>query len=619
MSVQAVQTGELLPRWDLSNVYPALDSAEYAADGERLQAELEDLAVYLQRELPVAGPDAATERIAAVLDAVVDRLNDIYKLAVTRRSYITSFVATDSRNVEAAKALSAHEQLMVTLEQLGIQFRSWVGSLGSGLEDVLAAEEDPGSLGSPGSVARAHAFMLRETAEQAQYMMSPAEEALAAELTLSGGNAWGKLQNTIISQLTAPIELDGSVQTLPMTAIINLRTHPDAEVRRRAYEVEMQVWEGAAEPLTGCMNGVKGEAVTLNRRRGRRDALHASIDQARIDERTLDAMIGAMRDSLPVFHRYLRSKAFRLGKQQLPWSDVFAPMGSTDRTYSYAEACYLIRRTFGGFAPQLAALADRAFTHNWIDVPPRPGKRAGAFCMEVPATGESRVLANFDGSLDQVSTLAHELGHAFHNDCIEAAHKTMLQSVTPMTLAETASIMCETIVTEAILAQTDEPQDVLAVLETQLVGSTQVIVDIYSRFLFEREVFARREKGELAAGELCEIMAQAQRDAYGDGLDPQYLHPYMWTWKPHYYRPELSFYNFPYAFGLLFGTGLYAIYQERGAAFVPEYIDLLASTGEANAADLAARFGIDIRSRAFWDASLRVIAAQVDRYVSLPH
>lgn len=210
--------------------------------------------------------------------------------------------------------------------------------------------------------------------------------------------------------------------------------------------------------------------------------------------------------------------------------------------------------------------------------------------MDVPAVGESRVLTNFDGSLDQVSTLAHELGHAFHNDCAVRAGKTMLQSITPMTLAETASIMCETIVTEAILARTTEPQEVLAILETQLTGSTQVIVDIYSRFLFDaREVFVRREHGELAPGELCDIMAQAQLDAYGDGLDPAFLQPYMWTWKPHYYQTGLSFYNFPYAFGLLFGTGLYAIYQETraGAAFVADYMDLLASTGEATAADLA--------------------------------
>jgi oligoendopeptidase F len=606
-----VQTAEELPRWDLSNVYSSLDSEVFRADGERLKGDIAEAEAFFAAELPQATIEAGPQRIADLLDGSVQRLNSLYELAATRRAYINSFVTTDSRNTEAAKALSAHEQVAVKLEQISLRFRSWVGAIAPVLDTALevVAATDTG--------ARAHAFMLRETAEQARYMMSPGEEALASELTLSGGNAWGKLQGTITSQLTAEIELDGRVQRLPMTAIINLRSHADEAVRRRGYEVETKAWESVAEALAACMNGVKGEVVTLNRRRGRQDALHSAIDQARIDRPTLEAMIGAMHDSLPVFRRYLQAKARRLGKAQLPWWDLFAPMGNSERTYSYDEAKRLVHETFGEFAPELANLAERAFASNWIDVAPRPGKRGGAFCMDVPAVGESRVLTNFDGSLDQVSTLAHELGHAFHNDCAVRAGKTILQGITPMTLAETASIMCETIVTEAILARTDDPQEVLAILETQLVGSTQVIVDIYSRFLFEREVFALREQGELTPSELCEIMVQAQRDSYGDGLDPEHLQPYMWTWKPHYYRTSLSFYNFPYAFGLLFGTGLYAIYQERGAAFVRDYMDLLAATGEASAADLAARFGIDIRSRTFWEGSLSVIAAQVERYQNL--
>jgi pepF/M3 family oligoendopeptidase len=611
MQEEKIMAAEELPRWDLSNVYPALDSDAFRADGERFQRELAEMEAFLDAELPDATAGAPPARIAAALDGVVQRLNELYRLGGTRRAYINGFVATDSRNTEAAKALSAHEQVSVKLEQLSLRVRSWVGSLAPVLDAALAA----GDAGANG--AQAHAFILREMAAQARYMMSPAEETLASELTLSGGNAWGKLQGTITSQLMAEVELDGKVQRLPMTAIINLRSHPDGAVRRRGYEVELQAWESVAEPLAACMNGVKGEVATLNRRRGREDALHAAIDQARIDRPTLDAMLGAMHDALPVFRRYLKAKARKLGKQQLPWFDLFAPIGSAGRTYRYDEAKALVYDTFQGFAPELGALADRAFRHNWIDVAPRPGKRGGAFCMDVPAVGESRVLTNFDGSLDQVSTLAHELGHAFHNDCAERAGKTMLQTITPMTLAETASIMCETIVTEAILSRTRDPQEVLAILETQLTGSTQVIVDIYSRFLFEREVFQRREQGELAPGELCDIMAQAQREAYGDGLDPDYLQPYMWTWKPHYYRTGLSFYNFPYAFGLLFGTGLYAIYQERGPGFVPDYMNLLASTGEATAADLAARFGIDIRSRTFWESSLGVIGAQVARYEAL--
>ncbi len=328
-------------------------------------------------------------------------------------------------------------------------------------------------------------------------------------------------------------------------------------------------------------------------------------------------MLGAMTDAFPVFRRYYRAKARCLGKEQLAWWDLYAPVGAPPRRYSFDQAADFILTHFASFSPDLATLARRAFEQRWIDAEQREGKRGGAFCTGLPAVRESRVLCNFDGTLDQVSTIAHELGHAFHNQCLYAADRTPLQSDTPMTLAETASIMCETIVMQAVLAQTTDPAEELAILDTMLVGDAQIIVDISSRFLFEREVFERRAHAELSADDLNDIMTRAQRATYGDGLDERTLHPTMWTWKPHYYRPELSFYNYPYAFGLLFGIGLYAIYETRGADFLPDYVSLLAATGTGTAAELTARFGIDIRQRKFWEDSLAVIGRRIARYEAL--
>ena len=365
------------------------------------------------------------------------------------------------------------------------------------------------------------------------------------------------------------------------------------------------------------MNGIKGTVNTLNRHRGRVDALHAPIDGARIDRPTLEAMLGAMEASFPVFRKYFKAKAKRLGSEKLPWWDIFAPTGNTSRTFTFDQAKEFICEHFNEFSPELSDFARHAMENNWVDAEQREGKRGGAFCMGLPLVKESRVLSNFDGTLSQVSTLAHELGHGYHNFNRYQAGKTALQSDTPMTLAETASIMCETIVKHAALKQAADPQEQLAILEVSLIGHAQVIVDIYSRYLFEKEVFERREKSELSADEINDIMERAQKATYGDGLDERYLHKYMWTWKPHYYYAGLSFYNFPYSFGLLFGTGLYAIYQQRGAEFVPDYKNLLASTGEANAAELADRFGINIRTSKFWEDSLAVIAGEVDRYCAL--
>ena len=456
---------------------------------------------------------------------------------------------------------------------------------------------------------------MQELAEQSQYLMSEAEESLASELALSGALAWQKLQGTVCSQLSVNFERDGKTEKMAITALQNLRTDPDPDVRRRAYEVELEAWKSVREPLAAALNGVKGAVGTLDRRRDRVDALHSALDQSRIDRQTLDAMMGAMQDAFPVFRRYLKAKAVRLGHEALPWWDIFAPTGRVERRFSFAQAREFVVEQFGGFSDRLARFAQRAFENNWIDAEPRDGKRGGAFCMGVPLVDESRILCNFDGSLDGVFTLAHELGHAYHREC--QVGKTMLQTITPMTLAETASIFCETIVTDAVLATAANPQEELAILETALIGDTQVIVDISSRFIFEKEVFERRAKSEMSADDFCEMMLRAQKVTFGDGLDERYLHPYMWAWKPHYYRPLLSFYNYPYAFGLLFGLGLYAVYQERGETFLPEYDALLASTGEGTAADLAARFDIDIRQPAFWRNSLNVIEERINRYVAL--
>ena len=548
------------------------------------------------------------KKLGKLLGESVDRFNELFELSGTINPFIYSFVTTDSRNKDAMRALSEFEQMSVQASMLNTKFQAWVGKLGKAALKK-AVKTNPS--------AKSHEFALNETAEQSVYMMSEAEEGIATELSLSGGNAFGKLQGTVTSQLTVDFELDGEVKKMPMPALINLRSHPDEAVRHRAYDAENKAWEEIKETSTACMNGVKGEAITLNKRRGREDAIHESIDSARMDRATLKAMLTAMEASFPMFRKYFKNKAKRLGKDKLAWWDIYAPVGKADKEYTFEEARDFIVENFNKFSPEMGTFARQAFDKNWIDAEQREGKRGGAFCMGVSAVKESRILSNFDGSFDQVSTLAHELGHAFHNYCAFQAGKTEIQQNTPMTLAETASIMCETIVTEAVLSQLKEPQEILAVLEAQLNNASQVIVDIYSRYLFEKEVFERREKAELSSDELNDAMERAQKATFGDGLDEQYLQKFMWTWKPHYYSSGRSFYNYPYAFGLLFATGLYAIYQQRGAEFVDDYKNLLASTGEASAADLAKRFGIDITKRKFWDDSIAIISKRVDQYCEI--
>ena len=596
------------PRWDLSNLYLSLDDPLLAKDIETVQNAIQKATMFFEADLlPLLGPLTAPEAISPALGSYVELMNELELRAGRIFSFLGAIISTDSFNKEAEQLNSRMEITMLPLQNLSVRVNTWLGALGGRLEEAL---EIPGT-------AHEHAFRLLEMARESRYLMSEPEEVLANELTLSGGSAWGNLQGVLTSQKSVVFELNGEEQSLPLPALINLRSHPEAAVREAAYKLEQRTFDEMKEPLAACLNGVKGEVVTLDRKRGREDCLQSSLEMARIDRGTLEAMIGAMDDALPMFRRYFRAKARVLGQDKLPWWSLFAPIGEVNRTYQFDEAQDLILEHFGSFSPELADFARGAFEKHWIDAEQRSGKRGGAFCMGVDALKESRIMSNFDGSFDQVMTLAHELGHGFHNYCAYQAGKTPMQTNTPMTLAETASIMCETIVFNAILKTISDPREEHAILETAISSDAQVIVDIYSRFIFEKAIFERRKESTLSADEICELMLDAQRRTYGDGLNQEVLNRFAWTWKPHYYSTQLSFYNYPYAFGSLFAKGLYSVYRERGEAFVADYKALLASTGEAQAADLAARFGIDIRQKAFWAGSLAQIGEQIERYIAL--
>ncbi len=606
-----IETKEL-PRWDMTNIYPSLESEEFQQANQDFIDMVDEIEAYMEEhgihpEAPLADANQAEQ--AEIIKGFIDRANAALELGGTLQSFIYSYISTDSFNQTAAKALSMIQPVFVKAQQLaGVVFAGWLAKLADQIDAIIAEDE----------TLQEHSFNLKDTIEQSKYLMGTKEEELAGELSLSGMQAWNKLQNDITSQLKWSLEEeDGEVKEVPITDILNLRNHENETMRRRGYEAEMAAWKTVEVPLAAALNGIKGAQGVLFRRRGREDFVHESIDQARIDRETLEAMLTSMKNSFPMFREYFQAKAKRLGKQKLPWWDIFAPMGKVSRTFSYPEAQNFVLENFGKFSEDLAEFTNTAFAKNWIDVGPREGKGPGAFCMGVPGAKESRILLNFEENLDWVFALAHELGHGYHNYNIYERNRTPINSNLPMTLAETASIMCETIVTDAAINMAADQDEELAILEAALIGDAQVVVDIYSRYLFETEVFKRREKAELSAEEFNEIMEWAQVETYGDGLDENYRHKYMWTWKGHYYYPELAFYNYPYAFGLLFGTGLYAIYQQRGEDFIPEYKDLLSSTGMGTAADLAARFEIDLRSPDFWDRSLSIIGKRINRYVNL--
>jgi oligoendopeptidase F len=595
-------TETILPHWDMSVVYPGLDSPEFEHDLAQALAQLnQTVALFdqlgIDKRAPAPFDDAvqgAFEQVATALNALLDRM-------VTLRNYIYAFVATDSRDNLAQARLSAFMQEMVKFSKLGTRFTAWVG--GQDVETLIERS----------ALAREHAFLLRRARRQAEHLMSPAEEALAAELDVTGGTAWSRLHGNLTSQLMVPLEIGGEQKELPMSQLRNLAFEADRDLRRRAYEAEIGAWEKLGVPLAAALNSIKGQVNTLAERRGWASPLDAALFDNNIDRETLDAMMGAAREFFPDFRRYLRAKARLLGLEKLAWYDLFAPVGSAGRTWGYEDASDFIVEKFGQFSPRLSEFAARAFRENWIDAEPRAGKVGGAFCMRL-RKDESRILSNYKPTIESVLTLAHELGHGYHN--LNLSSQTLLNQDTPMTLAETASIFCETVIRNAAMEGAGRDEQ-LEILEAAVQGACQVVVDITSRFLFESTVFEGRTKRELSVVELNAAMLDAQKQTYGDGLDEAVLHPYMWAVKGHYYSSARSFYNYPYMFGLLFGLGLYAIYRRDPQGFTERYDALLASTGLADAATLAAGMGIDIRSPDFWRASLGIVRDDIDRFEKL--
>jgi pepF/M3 family oligoendopeptidase len=591
-------TLDTLPRWDLTPLFPTVDHAEVAAAEGTLTRAVTDLAaLYDRREVRGAGDGASAAAVdPAAFDEVLAATNHVLDRFARLEAFAYGHVSTDSGDEAAQALLSRLTTVEARITALRTRFDAWVGTID--LDPLIAAS----------SQAAAHAWPLHKAARRATHQMSEPEESLAAELGITGSSAWSRLYDDVSAGVTATVEhADGRTEILPIFAVRGLATDPDAAVRAAAFRAELAAWQDNATPIAAALNAIKGETLALGGRRGWDDPLSPVLEASAVEREAFDAMQAAVDDSLPDFRRYLVAKARLLGKDRCAFWDLFAPVGDAPAV-SWPDATATVERAFAGYGDDLAGLARRALGELWVDAGPRAGKVGGAFCMHT-GDGVSRVLMNFDGSIDSVHTLAHELGHAYHNTAL--APRTPLQRSTPMALAETASIFCETILTDRAL-EAAEGGERLALLEADLQGACQVVVDIRSRFVFESRLFARRASSTVPARELSELMREAQVEAYGDGLDPDELHPLMWAAKPHYYGS--TFYNWPYTFGLLFGLGLYARWLDDPDGFRSAYIDMLSSTGVETAAQLAGRFGIDVGDQAFWTASLDVVRGRIDDF-----
>lgn len=578
--------------WSLDVLYSGYDDENFTKDLKNLDSFIKEYKQFVSN-LSFDQPKETLLALISFLEKIDLTANKLY-------SYVSLRQSTNTTDGETTTILSKLQKLLSETAKEDAIINKYISQIPD-LSTIVASDEK----------LTAYSYMIQRIVENSKHTLSDEVEEVISKLNLSAGTAWSNLQQ----YLTSTVVVDYKDEKMNLSAIRNLAYSSDQSVRKEAYEAELKAYDKIKDSVCFSLNNIKSQVNTISELRGYESPLAMTLSQSRMTKETLDAMLSAMKEYLPVFHTYLKKKAQMLGYENgLPWYELFAPMGESSKIYSTEDAKDMLLELFGGFADDLKDMTKQAFEDAWIDFFPRQGKVGGAFCANLPFIKQSRVLTNFDGSLSDVVTLAHELGHAYHG--LQIQDHLPLNTNYSMPVAETASTFNETIVMNSAISKASGNEK-LALIESQLQDITQIMCDIYSRYLFEKTVFERRQNEFLFADELCKIMLDCQKEAYGDGLDHSLLHPYMWVCKGHYYSAGLSFYNFPYAFGGLFARGLYAKYEKEGASFVPKYRALLNATTVSSVEDVAKMADIDLTQPTFWKEGLESFSTLVDEFIAL--
>ena len=564
--------------WDLSVLYKGFDDPQIEKDVAALQQLITEYTEW------ASNIDEAT-----FVEKYLDFDKRMTDLSNNLGHFAQLSLSTDSKNEAAGKLRDRLEKMLVATAVPGVKLHRWI-------------EAHP-NIEIPEEIQ----YHIKEVRDSTKYLLSEEQEEMIAIMGQNAGNAWENLHDDLWAEHM--VEYNG--KKMPLQSVRDLRTHKDPKVRKEAFEAEYASYAAIETSCAAALSAMKGQQQELRTKRGYKSILDCELEDERLTPEILDALMNAVKESLPQLQKYLHHKAKLLGKKALAFYDIQAPMGEMHKEYPVQVAEKIIIENFTKFAPEKGEFAKRAFNNKWIDYYPREGKSGGGFCSFLVGKKESRVLCNHTGTYENVLTIAHELGHAFHNE--QMKDELYVNMDYPFSLAETASTFAEEVVMRGMLAEMNDEEKITALNE--YVSSTfQTIVDIYSRFLFESRIIEARKLGPLKPKQLCEMFKQAQQEAYGE---LEVYHDYLWIPKPHYYYSSKSFYNFPYTFGNLYALGLYKQYTEQGDAFVEKYKHMLNATGKMDAADVGKLVGVDFSDKKFWKGSIQIFIDTIEEWIAL--
>ncbi len=589
--------------WDLTTYFDEFNGSKMKAFKKDIQDGIGEL---VERSSSL---DPLNENTREAWRQVVIDSEELYRKLSHLGSYVVCLCSADANNEDYLKEYAILDGTMAEASKISIHLKA---GLKSASDEEFAAFLEMDGLSDI-------SFYLEEIRRDAKKTMTADLETLAADLSVDGFSSWDRLYSTVSSKLQFDMHWpDGRVESTPISQCRSLMQDSDRQVRRSAFEHGRAAWKTVEDVCAAALNSIAGTRLVLNRRRGIEHYLDVSLHQSRISKETLDAMFQAIEECRPFIQEVGRAKADALGLKKLAWYDCEAPLPIPDQErYSWEECVEMTQKAFSRAYPALGDFFREALEKRWVESEPRPGKRPGAFCTGSALTEESRVYMTFNGSLSDISTLAHEVGHAFHSRQLQGMRPYLKKY--PMTLAESASTFGEMLLAEGVLedpASTDAQK--LSVLTETINSCMSFMIDIPIRFQFEKSFYDERSGGAVGVSRLKELMTRAIENQFGDLIEEGTADDLFWASKMHFYLTGVSFYNYPYTFGYLLSRGLFEMFKREGEAFLPRYQDFLRLTGSDMAQNVArGTLGADLEGTEFWKKAIMGHEPELSRFKEL--
>ncbi|MYL72707.1 M3 family oligoendopeptidase [Halobacillus litoralis] len=582
--------------WDLDSIFQGGSDSEELKDYVRkTERYMDDLEAAIRTFTPPKNTDQTEE-----LNKIVEVLQVVSKQLSEFGAFVSCLSAQNVQDKKASMWQSKRSELGARL-----------GNALTEMDQVFVQVDDDvwKSLLNQAPF-KAISFVLNERRSLAKDKLEVGKESLINDLGVDGYHAWGQMYDALVAKLS--IEMNG--EKLSVGQASNRLDNPDRSVRKEAFDKLQETWGEASDLFTETLNHLSGFRLQTYKRRKWENVLKEPLDYNRMSEKTLNAMWETITEYKNHYVPYMKKKAEKLGLERLSFYDVEAPFGEADQKMSFQEGAEFIIQQFRKFSPKMADFAEMAFEKRWIEAEDRSGKQPGGFCTSFPDSGETRIFMTYSGSPSSVATLAHELGHAYHQHVMNELPE--LNQGYAMNVAETASTFAEMIVADAAVKEASTEAEKMVLLEDKVQRSVAFFMNIHARFLFETRFYEERKQGVVSTERLNELMTEAQQEAYVHTLDE--YDPTFWASKLHFHITDVPFYNFPYTFGYLFSMGIYAKALEVGPAFEDRYIALLQDTGRMAVEDLAKKhLDVDLEEKDFWVHALELCLSDLESFMDL--